>query len=235
MEDTDPKDDAPFLAADPTDAQLEDVFQHESFAKLINVRATHEKNKTAWVRTIRRIFNKTHRSMFQRRFGLDIWFSFVRLPAAEDYRRDTAVPQATIAYLTLPGPTMRQHSWSTSDHGHDDHGNPTRIPTRGENGFGMAVEAFRQLSEEQRTDFQTAMKYLNLKVFKHRSQKQYPALSAGVPDLDSSDDAETSAKPKEAAATSRDSRKHPKKTPVAPVPRLTLLTRNNTHHVGPQF
>lgn len=69
---------------------------------------------------------------------------------------------------------MRQNSWSTSDHGHDDHGNPTRIPPCGENGFGMAVEAFRELSEEQRTNFQTAMKYLNLQVFNTEARSSIP-------------------------------------------------------------
>ena len=110
MEDTDSEDHAPFPATDPTDAQLEDAFQHESFAKLVDDKLAHEKNKIAWVKTVRRISSTEHCAMFQRCFGLDIWFSFVRLPTARDYRLDTAIPQATIAYLTLPVSTMRQHS-----------------------------------------------------------------------------------------------------------------------------
>jgi hypothetical protein len=235
MEDMDPEDYAPFPATDPTDEQLEDAFQHESFAKLVDDKPAHEKNKIAWVKTIRRIFSTEHCAMFQRRFELDIWFSFVRLPTARDYRLDTAVPQATIAYLTLPGSITRQHSWSTNDVGRDEQDNPIKILSCGENGFGMAVEeAFREPTEEQRSNFQTALKYLNLRVSVHRSQPQYPALSTGAPDPDSSEDAEDSEKHKKAAGASRDSRNGPM-TPPATIPQLTLLTRHNTHRNGLNF
>ncbi|KAM0701688.1 hypothetical protein Q7P35_010597 [Cladosporium inversicolor] len=173
--------------------------------------------------------------MFKRRFDLDIWFSFVRLPTARDYRGDTAVPQDTVAYLTLPGSIARQHSWSTNDSGRDDNGNPFKIPSSGENGFGMAVEAFRELSEKQRTNFQTAMKYLNLQISIHGSQKLYPALSTGAPDPDGSKDADVSEKLEITAGTSLDSHRHPEKTPTVHVPQLTLLTCSSTHYLGPSF
>ena len=98
----------------------------------------------------------------------------------------------------------------------------------------MAVEALRELTEEQRSNFQTALKYLNLRVSVHRSQPQYPALSIGAPDSDGSEDAEVSEKPRKAAGTSGDSRNYPM-TPPTTIPQLTLLTRNNTRRVSHNF
>jgi hypothetical protein len=99
------------------------------------------------------IFSQEHRSMFKRQFGLDVWYSFVH--AAPDSNRRTGWPRATIAYLTLPDSTKRQHSWS------ENGGRMIDTAFVGENGFGMAVEVGTPPSADQLDKFPLAMKYLN--------------------------------------------------------------------------
>lgn len=67
-------------------------------------------NKRDWLCKFKGVFSKKKRSMFEERFGLDIWFSHVVLEGAELGFGPRAVgnPHATVAYLTLPRITRKK-------------------------------------------------------------------------------------------------------------------------------
>lgn len=46
----------------------------------LNEEAAHERNREKWPRLMGQIFSERNRWMFRKRFGLDIWHSFIRLP-----------------------------------------------------------------------------------------------------------------------------------------------------------
>jgi len=180
MRGIDPEHREVYSLQNPTDADLKRAFEKmEDFSKYIDEKVGHHKNRVAWLRRMEEAFDPDHRAMFQRQFGLDIWYSFVsRRPGPGTW------PQATIAYLILPGSVKRQHSWSKYEYGHDIHGKRFKTASVGGNGFGMPVEMRSPPSAKQLDQFPRAMKYLNLKVFVHKSQKQYPALSTPASDPD---------------------------------------------------
>lgn len=125
----------------------------------------HNDNRSVWPLTVKKIFSEANRLMFVDRFGLDIWFSFVRL--AHDDRLDArfGAPQATITYLTLPDSIKRRHEWRKS------------VQTSyGENGFGMAVNLYREPSSKELLNFAQALAFLELEVFVHSTQRHDPAL-----------------------------------------------------------
>jgi hypothetical protein len=146
----------------------------------------------------------------------------------------THSPQATIAYLILPGSVKRQYSWSERECGRDVHGKCFKTASVGENGFGMPVEMRGPLSAKQLDQFPRAMEYLNLKVFIHESQTQYPALSTSASNSDAPEkpkDSESFEGLREVDGALQDqgsSKSHDLytvKISISPFPRLTLLTR----------
>lgn len=141
----------------------------------------HQENRSKWPELVGEIFSQSNRQAFQRRFGLDIWSSFVSLP--DDGTPDGfGYPHATIAYLTLPNSIERLHKWSGNLRETCDGDILHEFPsTHGENGFGVAVNVNRRPSPEELSRFLQALKSLKLKVFVHPTQKQYPALGLGPP------------------------------------------------------
>jgi hypothetical protein len=66
----------------PNDEQLTRTLMsyYKPFARTgIDEHEVHQLNRIAWPTTIGGIFSKANREMFLTNFGLDIWFSFVRL------------------------------------------------------------------------------------------------------------------------------------------------------------
>jgi hypothetical protein len=66
----------------PNDEQLIRTLMsyYKPFARTgIDEHEVHQLNRIAWPTTIGGIFSKANREMFLTKFGLDIWFSFVRL------------------------------------------------------------------------------------------------------------------------------------------------------------
>jgi hypothetical protein len=71
----------------------------------------HQTNRSNWPELIGGIFSTSNRRAFQTRFGLDIRSSFVSLPDNGIFSDEFGFPQATIAYLTLPGSVKRRRKW----------------------------------------------------------------------------------------------------------------------------
>jgi hypothetical protein len=216
----------------PNDSQLMRVLRdyYQPYPNTgIDEEEAHQHNRDSWLTTIGRIFSEASRAMFLTKFGLDIWFSFVRLDRR--YRQKWGAPQATIAYLTSPGSVTRQYKWDGDAHVQDVHGNDYIIQSSyGENGFGMDVGVFRQLSAEELSKFTKASRILKLDVFVHPSQTHSPALGLGSSD-EPGDPAASESQGFESAdgehdSTNTGSPDGDDKTTMHSFPRLMLLTRN---------
>ena len=172
---------------DPNDAQLVQALEGsywDPFPRLVldyhEEEQAHQTNRFNWPELVRGIFSQSNRRAFQKRFGLDIWSSFVSVPGRGG--RFFSFPQATIAYLTLPNSVKRRHRWIGNLREEIDVDTFYEEPsTHGEHGFGMAVDIHRRPSAEELSRFPQALKVLKLKVFVHPSQEHFPALGLGRP------------------------------------------------------
>jgi hypothetical protein len=111
-----------YYSRKPNDKQLLRVVReyYEPLAHTgIDEEEAHHRKRVLWPETVGRIFSPTNRAMFSKKFGLDIWFSFVRLADDGRLHEILGVPQATITYLTLPGSVTRQHKWDGNAHFED--------------------------------------------------------------------------------------------------------------------
>ena len=199
-------------------------------------------NRFNWPKLVGGIFSQSNRREFQKRFGLDIWSSFVNFPDDDGrFFAGFGFPQATVAYLTLPNSVKRRHKWSGNFREETDDDTFYEHPsTHGENGFGMAVKINRRPSAEELSRFPQALKVLKLQVFVHPSQKHFPALGLGRPyehkKLDAPNTPETPGgsqkskslvKPADNDDSKRAATSVKKKKPSASrFPRLMLLTRS---------
>jgi hypothetical protein len=181
----------------PDDKQLVSVLRHghrkypPPELEYLEEEETHEANRHRWPRAMKDAFSESNRSMFQKRFGLDIWYSFVRLPCNGRYDEHFGLPQAAIAYLTLPNSVTSSRKWPENEEIEDPWTGEPRIVDagHGEIGFGIPVEICKQPSAEELRKFSKALKFLKLKVFSHRSQNQEPALRLGSSNGDDECDA----------------------------------------------
>lgn len=177
---------------DPTDEELVECltsgvrYYEPPDLRDLHEKAAHERNRKNWPLRLEQIFSEHNRWMFQKRFGLDIWHSFVRLPYMYRNQEEWGFPQATITYLTLPNRVSRHHQWSEHDC-IEDYTSDRRTESgfrridsnHDELGFGTAVDVCRQPSTKELAKFAQALKFLKLKVFVHNSQKLTPALKLG--------------------------------------------------------
>jgi len=127
---------------EPDDADLLEVA--EGTISYEEEEEAHQENRADWPLIIGRIFSANNREMFQRRFGLDIWFTFVSLPDDRRFSEEYGFPQATIAYLTLPDCVTRRHRWDANlrEQKNGDVFHEYRS-SYGENGFGMPMDISR--------------------------------------------------------------------------------------------
>lgn len=175
---------------DPDDEQLVQVLEDgygDPFPRPVleyhEEEQAHRTNRFNWLELVRGLFTQSNRRTFQKRFGLDIWSSFVSSPyGGGRFFGELRFPQATIAYLTLPNSVKRSHVWIGNLREEIDVDTFYEEPsTHGENGFGMAVDIHRRPSAGELSRFPQALKVLKLKVFVHPSQEHFPALGLGRP------------------------------------------------------
>lgn len=175
---------------DPNDEQLVQVLKDNfwyTFSSPVledyEEEEAHQTNRFNWPKLVGGIFSQSNRREYQKRFGLDIWSSFVSLPHDGMSGSDEfGFPQATIAYLTLPDSVERRRKWSGNLREKTHFDTFYEYPsTHGQNGFGMAVNINRRPSAEELSRFPQALKVLKLQVFVHPSQKHFPALGLGRP------------------------------------------------------
>ena len=225
------------LPEDPDDDLLVEIL--DDTLPYLDDEEAHQTNRSRWPLIIHGIFSPSNRQMFQRRFGLDIWFSFVSLPNDGRFSEEYGFPQATIAYLTLPNSVKRQQRWCGNireeQNGDVFHEYRSLL---GENGFGMPVNISRQPSAEELQRFSQALRFLKLEIFVHESQKHDTALDLGAPvqhsTLDASQSSKNPGSSPESEIEMEDSDGSERTVGSAekddlsgsPFPCLTLLTRN---------
>jgi hypothetical protein len=101
------------------------------------------------------------RSLLQKHFGIDMWFSKVCLGSSRSFM---AATETTVAYLTLPNRVESAKEWKRdmSEDGFESTNT----------GYGFAVELDRRATSREIQNFKRAMKILDLDVFVHETQKQ---------------------------------------------------------------
>jgi len=171
---------SPAKSSKPSDEELLDrlldvaICRDSPYLEELDESPKHEKNRIEWPLTVGEIFSESNRTLFRERFGLDIWYSFARLPHHEDseYLPDFGFPQATITFLTLPNPGRSDHHWAHST-GIVDLDRARIIEcNHSENGFGVAVEFRKRPSAEELDRFSKASKLLKLQAFAYSSHAQ---------------------------------------------------------------
>jgi hypothetical protein len=225
----------PGQSSEPSDAELLDLVEevamcgYSPYLEELDEEPEHEENRDLWPSTVEEIFSKSNRSLFKERFGLDIWYSFVRLPHHQSSGSfpEFGYPQTTITYLTLPDSVSAGQSWAGNEEIEEPDGTRPVECNHYMHGFGVAVEICKRPSAEELNRFSKALKFLKLKVFAHSSQKQDPALTLGTPDGHTDSDTPHGSKESEKPHVSTKAGDGNGKDAVAMlIPRPTFLTRH---------
>lgn len=216
----------------PSDGELLDALGEVAGSPYSAHLYDHDANRDQWPLTVYEIFSESNRSLFRDRFNLDIWHSFVRLPhhQGSDSVPGFGLPQATIAYLTLPDSAKTCQRWAGNEEYDDPDGGWTVESNDHENGFGVAVEICRPPSAEELDRFSKALKFLKLQPFIHNRHQQGPALRLGLPDKSINSDTPNASKESDKSHLSGKAGVRDGKNATAiPFPRPTLSESGMDH------